>query len=138
MSESDMPKITFKKNRVLGEDHTFDVEAGATLLEIAESRGVPMGSNCGGVCGCSTCHVYVDRGFDSLSEMEEAEEDRLDLAFDVRLTSRLGCQAQVKGEDLVVTVTEESLKAFFDEHPAARKRFEETGVYELEPYGHGH
>lgn len=131
-----MPKITFKKNRVLTEDHTFEAEDGRTILEVAGARGVPMGSNCGGVCGCSTCHVYVERGFDSLEEMEEPEEDRLDLAFDVRLNSRLGCQAKLNGEDLVVTVTEESLKAFFDEHPDVRKRYEETGVFELTPHGH--
>lgn len=131
-----MPKITFKKNRVLTEDHTYEAEDGRTILEIAGEHGIPVGSNCGGVCGCSTCHVYVDKGFDSLEEMEEPEEDRLDLAFDVRLTSRLGCQAQLNGEDLVVTISEESLKAFFDEHPDVRKQYEQTGVFPFVPHGH--
>lgn len=124
-----MPTITFKKNRVLTQDYTHEADNGRTILEVAHSHGIPVGSNCGGVCGCSTCHVLIERGFDSLAEMDEPEEDRLDLAFDVKLNSRLGCQAAVNGEDLVVTITEESLKAFFDENPDIRKRYEETGIF---------
>ena len=133
-----MPSITFKKNRILTEDHTYAADDGETILEVAGEHGIPVGSNCGGVCGCSTCHVYVERGFDSLEEMDEPEEDRLDLAFDVRLNSRLGCQARLNGEDLVITITEESLKAYFDEHPDVRKKYEETGVFEFVPHSHGH
>jgi 2Fe-2S ferredoxin len=131
-----MPSITFKKNRVLIEDLTVPAEDGETILRAAQDSGVPVGSNCGGVCGCSTCHVYVVKGLGSLEEMEEREEDRLDLAFDVRLNSRLGCQAKVSGEDLVVDISEESLKAFFDENPDLRKRYEATGVFELVPRHH--
>lgn len=133
-----MPKITFKKNRVLREDVTLEAEAGDTLLELAHEHGVPVGSNCGGVCGCSTCHVYVAKGFDSLEEMEDDEADRLDLGFDVRLNSRLACQARVEGQDLVVDITEESLKAYFDENPDIRKKFEATGVFDFVPHHHHH
>ena len=133
-----MPKITFKKNRVLPEDHTLDAEPGETILEVAQEVGIPVGSNCGGVCGCSTCHVYIVRGLDSLDEMDDAEEDRLDLGFDVKLNSRLGCQARVNDQDLVVDVTEESLKAFFDENPAIRKHFEATGELKMVPHHHHH
>lgn len=133
-----MPKITFKKNRLLKQDYTFEVEPGESILHVASEHGVPVGSNCGGVCGCSTCHVYVAQGYDALEEMEDKEEDRLDLAFDVRLTSRLGCQTKIpEDEDLVVDISEESLKAFFDENPAIRKQYEATGVFELVP-GAGH
>lgn len=133
-----MPTITFKKNRVLPEDHTLEAEDGETILEVAQEHGIPVGSNCGGVCGCSTCHLYILKGFDSLDEMSEKEEDRLDLGFDVRLNSRLGCQARVTSEDLVVDITEESLKAFFDENPAIRKHYEATGELKLVPHGHYH
>ena len=133
-----MPSITFKKNRLLTQDQTFAAEDGQTILEVAHETGVPVGSNCGGVCGCSTCHVYVLKGLDSIEEMQEREEDRLDLAFDVRLNSRLGCQAKLNGEDLVVDISEESLKAFFDENPDLRKRYEATGVFELVPRAHHH
>ncbi len=133
-----MPKVTFKKNRLLKEDLVVDAEAGETLLQVAAERGIPVGSNCGGVCGCSTCHVYVVKGFDSLDEMDDPEADRLDLAFDVKLNSRLGCQAEVTSEDLVVDISEESLKAYFDENPDIRRHFEETGEFRFVPHGHHH
>lgn len=131
-----MTKVTFLKNHVVPQDITVDAEPGQTLLEIAEDNGIPLGSNCGGVCGCSTCHVHVVKGFDSLPEMEDDEADRIDLAFDVRLESRLGCQATLQEEDLTVNVTEESLKSFFDEHPDDRREFEETGKLVLKPRHH--
>jgi 2Fe-2S ferredoxin len=131
-----MPTVTFKKNRLLKQDVTVEAKVGQTLLDLAQQHGFPMGSNCGGVCGCSTCHSYVVRGFDSLEEMSDKEADRLDRAFDVRLASRLGCQAEVGDQDLVVEITEESLKAFLDEHPAIRKRVEATGEFIPEPEKH--
>lgn len=131
-----MPKIVFKKNRLLERDHEVPVDAGTTILEAANSKGIPVGSNCGGVCGCSTCHVYVVEGLDSLEEASDKEEDRLDLAFDVRLNSRLGCQAEIDQEDLVVDISEESLKAFMDENPDVRKHYEETGEFIFKPHHH--
>ncbi|MEL6187740.1 MAG: 2Fe-2S iron-sulfur cluster-binding protein [Myxococcota bacterium] len=131
-----MPKITFKKNRILLEDRSYDADTGETILEVAHDHGIPVGSNCGGVCGCSTCHVYVLRGLDSLEEMTEREEDRLDLGFDVKLNSRLGCQARIEDEDLVIDITEESLKAYFDENPDVRKHYEATGEFLFVPHHH--
>jgi len=129
-----MAKITFKKNRVLTQDHSFDIAPGQSILEAANAHGIPEGSNCGGVCGCSTCHVYVVQGLDSIEEMSDKEADRLDNAFDVRLNSRLGCQACAGSADLVVEITEESLKAFFDENPDIREEYEKTGVFPFKPH----
>lgn len=110
-----MPKITF-----IGPDGRQEVEAarGATLLEIAEEHHVKMGSACGGVCACSSCHCYVRAGLDSLPEMSDAESDRLDMGFDVRPYSRLGCQVKVAEEDLTVELTQESIQTWHHEHPA--------------------
>jgi ferredoxin, 2Fe-2S len=129
-----MPKIVFKKNRLLKQDTTVPASDGTTILEAAHSVGVPVGSNCGGVCGCSTCHVYVVEGFDSLEEMSDKEADRLDLGFDVKLNSRLGCQAEVNGQDLVIDITEESLKAYLDENPDIRKHLQATGELLMLPH----
>lgn len=131
-----MPKVKFLKNRLLKENIEVDAKSGETVLDVAAERGIPVGSNCGGVCGCSTCHVYVVKGFDSLEEMGDNEADRLDLAFDVRLESRLGCQAEVADEDLVINITEESLKAYLDENPQVRKHLEETGEFKFIPHHH--
>src|SRR5262245_25663757 len=131
-----MQTVTFKKNRVLEADAVVNADGRDTIVKRANAHGVPVGSNCGGVCGCSTCHVYVQEGFDSLEEMSDKEADRLDRAFDVKLNSRLGCQAELNKKDLVIQITEESLKAFFDENPDIRKEYEATGVFPFKPQQH--
>jgi 2Fe-2S ferredoxin len=108
-----MPKVTFLND----EQKTVSVPAGTSILDAARERGARVGSACGGVCACSTCHVWVKKGVDSLSEMEDREQDILDKAFDVRQESRLGCQAQLGDEDVEVVITEESWDTFHAEHP---------------------
>jgi 2Fe-2S ferredoxin len=71
------------------------------------------------VCACSTCHVYVEEGADLLTPASEDEEDILDKAFDVKMTSRLGCQSKLQKDGLVaVRISKESLEAYYPEHPA--------------------
>lgn len=113
-----MPKITFTNPEKL----TIEVPDGTSILEAAEECGARVGSACGGNLACSTCHVWVHEGYDSLSEIEEGEDDIMDKAFDVRPESRLGCQARCSEEHLVVEITPESLQAWLDEHPEARKK----------------
>jgi 2Fe-2S ferredoxin len=114
-----MPKITFIDPS--GARCEVEVKPGEDdLLAIAEEHDVRMGSACGGVCACSSCHVYVREGLASLPEMSEMEEDRLDMGFDVRPYSRLGCQCVVGKADLVVEITQESLQVWFNEHPEHR------------------
>ncbi len=114
--------ITFKTPLAGHDDLTVEVEQGTTVLEAAEEIGALVGSSCGGQCACSTCHVYVVEGEEALSEAEEGEEDRLDMAFDVRPESRLSCQSKLTGnQNVVVEISEESIKAWYDEHPTERK-----------------
>jgi ferredoxin len=95
-----------------------EVPAGTSILQASKRCGAPEGDACGGVCACSTCHVYVTRGRDLLSQAEEDEEDILDKAFDVRATSRLGCQATIDHDgEIECEITRESLDAFYNEHP---------------------
>ncbi len=110
-----MPKISDQPEGI-----QVTVEPGTTILEAARRCGAPVGSACGGNCACSTCHVWVKKGLDSLSEMEDGENDILDKAFDVRASSRLGCQAKVDEEDVECEITRESRQAYYDEHPAVR------------------
>ena len=104
-----------------GRDWTVEVPLGTTLLQASKQIHAPEGDACGGVCACSTCHVYVRKGRELLSEAEEDEEDILDKAFDVQATSRLGCQSRIEREgDLECEITRESLDAFYNEHPGEK------------------
>ncbi|HXK18877.1 MAG TPA: 2Fe-2S iron-sulfur cluster-binding protein [Polyangiaceae bacterium] len=108
-----MPKVRFTDQNL-----EVEVPVGTTLLDAARKIGAPEGYACGGVCACSTCHVYVEEGASLLSEASEDEEDILDKAFDVQMTSRLGCQAKLLRDGLVsLRITKESLDAFYNEHP---------------------
>lgn len=110
-----VPKVTY-----LPEKTTAEVAPGTTILDAARQCGAPVGSACGGNLACSTCHVWVKKGLDSLSEIEDGENDILDKAFDVRSMSRLGCQAKVTDDDVECEITRESRQAYYDEHPAER------------------
>ena len=114
-----MPRVRFVSPL---QDLTVDVAPGQTVLEAADSCGAQVGHVCGGVCACSTCHVYVKKGLSSVSTQQEDEMDRLDQAFDVKPTSRLACQAKISDQELEVFITEESLTAFMDENPDVRRK----------------
>jgi 2Fe-2S ferredoxin len=66
-----------------------------SLLDVALNYGVTLDHACGGNCACTTCHIWVKEGADSLSELKDDEADRLDMAADLQLNSRLGCQARI-------------------------------------------
>ena len=113
-----MPKVIFRGHA------TAEVPVGTSLLTAAQAVDAPEGYACGGKCACSTCHVYVHKGASLLSEMEDEENDILDKAFDVRATSRLGCQAKIVADGTIeVEITRESLEAFENEHPEHRGKF---------------
>jgi 2Fe-2S ferredoxin len=104
-----VPKVTF-----LPEGRTVEFESGSlpysehgkpeSLLDVALNFGIHLEHACGGSCACTTCHVVVKEGSDrNLTEMEDDEADRLDMAPGLTLHSRLGCQAVVTG-DVVVEI----------------------------------
>jgi 2Fe-2S ferredoxin len=121
-----VPKVHFVSPL---QDLTVEVPAGTSILEAAEECGAQVGHVCGGVCACSTCHVWVRKGLESLSEQEDDEMDRLDQAFDVKPYSRLSCQSKIDGADLEVTITEESLVAYMDENPDERRKLAAEGKW---------
>jgi 2Fe-2S ferredoxin len=100
----------------------IEVAPGTTILDAAEQCGARVGHACGGNLACSTCHVWVSKGLDSLPEVSDKENDIMDKAFDVRAESRLACQAMVSDQDVSVEIVEESLRAWLDEHPEERKK----------------
>ena len=74
-----------------------------SILDIAEHFGIDLEHACGGNCACTTCHVIIRSGEENLSEMEDDEADRLDMAAGLTIHSRLGCQCVVTG-DIVVEI----------------------------------
>ncbi|MEA2700802.1 MAG: ferredoxin, 2Fe-2S [Myxococcales bacterium] len=118
-----MPKVKFEPDGI-----EIEVPVGTTILEASNKAHAQVGSACGGVCGCSTCHVYVKEGLGDLSPASEREEDIMDKAFDVRSNSRLGCQSKILRDTTVVAeITRESRKAYMDEHPELREALRRAG-----------
>jgi len=83
-------------------EHTLMGGAGESLLELALDNGLNIEHACGGVCACSTCHVYVEQGSTELSEAVEAEEDRVEEAPGLQRNSRLCCQCLIVGTGPIV------------------------------------
>lgn len=82
-----------------------NVEPGQSLLEIALNNDIELHHNCGGVCACSTCHLYVEKGADFLEELSDREEDFIDRAVSPKLSSRLGCQCILNNSKGEIEVT---------------------------------
>ena len=82
-------------------------KSGDSILDIAIAHNIPLQHACGGFCACTTCHVIVKVGGESLSEIEDDEEERLDRATAVSLHSRLGCQAKLTNKDVTVEIMNE-------------------------------
>jgi 2Fe-2S ferredoxin len=99
----------------------LEVPVGTTLLEAAAIAGAPLGTHCGGVGACTSCHVRIEHGAEHLSAIEEREEDALDGVFDVRPSSRLGCQVRIVAPgDVVVRITDQSFDTWLRNHPQHR------------------
>jgi 2Fe-2S ferredoxin len=73
-----------------------DIKAGDSLLEVILDAGIELHHNCGAVCACSTCHLYVKKGMEFLEALSDKEEDFIDRALIPRIESRLGCQCVIQ------------------------------------------
>jgi 2Fe-2S ferredoxin len=86
----------------------LNIAKGDSVLDVCMDNGIELQHNCGGVCGCSTCHVYVNKGMEHLQEISDKEEDFIDRAVNPRINSRLGCQCVVINGDIEVTLPDQS------------------------------
>ncbi|MFY7652499.1 MAG: 2Fe-2S iron-sulfur cluster-binding protein [Chitinophagaceae bacterium] len=82
-----------------------NITAGDSLLEVLLDNNIELHHNCGGVCACSTCHLYVEKGDDYLAELTDREEDFIDRAVNPKLNSRLGCQCVLQKGSGEVSIT---------------------------------
>ncbi len=100
-----MPQlIVLPHQELCPEGAAFDVAAGTSVCDALLDNGIEIEHACEKSCACTTCHVVVREGFDSLAEAEEKEEDMLDKAWGLEPTSRLSCQAKVGADDLVIEI----------------------------------
>lgn len=101
-----MYNVTYKFEQKGLEPVTIEnVEPDQSILEIALQNNIELHHNCGGVCACSTCHIYVEKGEDHLPELTDREEDFIDRAINPKLISRLGCQCLLEEGDGEIVVT---------------------------------
>ncbi|MEY3659534.1 MAG: ferredoxin, 2Fe-2S type, system [Pseudomonadota bacterium] len=98
-----MPQIVFLPHaKLCPQGAVIDADSGESILDAALRNGIEIEHACEKSCACTTCHVLVREGFGSLSPSDELEDDQLDKAWGLEPDSRLGCQAIVAGENLVV------------------------------------
>lgn len=95
---------------------TFDVTPGTSICEALLENDIAIEHACDMSCACTTCHVIVRQGLESLNELEETEEDLLDRAWGLEPNSRLSCQAIVAQQDLVVEVPKYSINHAKERH----------------------
>ena len=112
-----MPQIIFLPHAELCPDGlVVEAQAGETVLDVALANGIELEHACEKSCACTTCHVVVREGFDSLPESDELEDDMLDKAWGLEPESRLGCQAAITDEDLVVEIPKYTINIVSENH----------------------
>jgi 2Fe-2S ferredoxin len=100
-----VPKIVVLPHPTLcPSGNVFDAPKGISLCDALLDNQVEIEHACEKSCACTTCHVIVREGFDSLNEPQEKEEDLLDMAWGLEANSRLSCQVILGDEDLVVDI----------------------------------
>jgi 2Fe-2S ferredoxin len=105
VKEVDVPQIVVLPHPSLcPEGAVIDAPAGKTLCDALLDSDIEIEHACEKSCACTTCHVVIREGFDSLNEPQEKEEDLLDMAWGLEATSRLSCQALLGDTDLVVEI----------------------------------
>lgn len=98
------------------EGAVLEANTGDVLIEVALSAGISIEHACEKACACTTCHVILREGFDTLAESEELEDDLLDKAWGLEPDSRLSCQVVVGNEDLVVEIPKYTINQVSEHH----------------------
>ncbi len=112
-----MPKIVFLPNETAcPEGAVIEAKEGESICQAALRNGVHIEHACEMSCACTTCHVYIREGFETLPEADDLEEDYLDKAWGVEPDSRLSCQVIVADEDLVVEIPKYTINMVSENH----------------------
>ena len=100
-------KVLFRFEEQPKKEVIVTVDSGDTILDAALDNNLHLNHNCGAVCACSTCHVYIEKGMNDLPEISDKEEDFIDMAENPKINSRLGCQCIINS-DIEVTIPDQS------------------------------
>jgi 2Fe-2S ferredoxin len=112
-----MPNIIFLPHEeICPEGAMVEAEPGVSICDAALANGIEIEHACEKSCACTTCHVIVREGYDSLQEADDAEEDLLDKAWGLEPESRLSCQALVGEEDLVIEIPKYTINMVSENH----------------------
>ena len=112
-----MPKITIMPHEEMcPSGASFDAKPGLSVCDAMLSAGVHIEHACEKSCACTTCHVHVREGYNSLDEADELEEDYLDKARGLDPESRLSCQAIVADSDLVIEIPKYTINMVSENH----------------------
>ncbi|MEH6469904.1 MAG: ISC system 2Fe-2S type ferredoxin [Halopseudomonas sp.] len=112
-----MPQLIFLPHHELcPEGKVIEVEPGVSVCDAALAEGIEIEHACEKSCACTTCHVIVREGVDSLDEADELEDDMLDKAWGLEPDSRLSCQAIVADEDLVIEIPKYTINQVSEGH----------------------
>ena len=112
-----MPNIIFLPHpKICPAGAQLQAEAGTSVLDAALDNGIDIEHACEKSCACTTCHVYIREGYDSLAPATDNEEDYLDKAWGLDPDSRLSCQAILNDEDLVVEIPQYTINLVSENH----------------------
>ena len=108
--------VLLPHHEICPEGAVIEAEQGESVCEALLRNDIEIEHACEMSCACTTCHVVVREGFDSLGEADELEEDYLDKAWGLEPESRLSCQAQVGDTDLVVEIPRYTINHASERH----------------------
>lgn len=112
-----MPRITvLPHQQYCPQGASFDVEANSNLCQSLLDQNIKIEHACDMSCACTTCHVIVRQGYDSLTEMNDVEADLLDRAWGLEPDSRLSCQVVVREQDLAIEIPKYTINHASENH----------------------
>jgi 2Fe-2S ferredoxin len=112
-----MPEIVILPHEeICPEGAVINAESGTSLCNAMLDNGIEIEHACEKSCACTTCHVHIREGFDSLEESSELEDDYLDKAWGLDMDSRLSCQALIGEESLVIEIPKYTINMVSESH----------------------
>jgi 2Fe-2S ferredoxin len=94
----------------------IEAPAGKSICRVLLDHDIDIEHACELSCACTTCHVIVRAGFNSLDPSDEDEDDLLDRAWGLTPLSRLSCQARVRDQDLTIEIPKYSINQVKEGH----------------------